>query len=164
MAVAANIEWKLEAAWVAVLTANADLASAAVRRFRNRTADVDEAYQIIVQAHSAQDEEFAVLSDYSAVLVDLRVMTFASTDATCETINDLLGACRDTCYGASLIEDLTNAVTGLNVYGALINTPTMNQDDAHRNVRLLTVEVHASARDSAVIENSSSSSSSSSTS
>ena len=162
MTVAANIEWKVEAAFVAVLGANADLASVAVVRFHDRS--VTPSYPcVVINCQGAGDEDWAVLRDFSRMLVDVTAMTYTAEDTTAASVNNTLGACRDTIYDPSIVEDLTNAVAGLTVWGAHVEAPMYAADDTDYRRRTITVTVHASARDLGVITDSSSSSTSSGT-
>ncbi len=145
MAVAADIEWKLEAAFIPVLGDAPDLAGTTIVRWQQ---DADITYpSIAVGCSGAVDEEGWAASDYNMAFVDLFIYTYVQDDPTGSIIKDLLGAVRDTVYGPTFVANLTGAVAGLTVYGILIEEPTVISDDARTRERTLTVTVHARARD-----------------
>lgn len=149
MAVSAQIEWKLETAFVAVLGDNADLSAARIVRADQATAtDADDRYPAItVRAGETVEEAWSALGDYSRSYVEITAYTYTRTDTTGATVAALLGGIRDTLYGATLATDLSDAVTGLTVHGVELTEPALILDADRTRSRALTVTVHASARD-----------------
>ena len=158
MPVSGNLEFKLEQAVMAVLATNAELAGITIRRFHDTTANTVEYPIIVVHCSGAGDEEWSVLADFSEAFVGVMCMTYAVVDTTSATVNDMLGAVRDTIYRPTFTDDLTGAVSGLTIYGAQIDGPSGNDDNNEVRVRTLTLKIHASAADIADETSSSSSS------
>ena len=154
MAVAGNFEWKVEAAFVTVLGESTDLTGVTIRRYNDITTPVTYP-SIVVRAGSTRNESWAPVSDFSNALVDLVILTRVydaitgdgTGDTTGSKIADYLGAVRDKLYEASIVADLTGAVTGLTVYGVVLEDEANIDDDNSTRVRVLTVRVHGSAQD-----------------
>jgi len=148
VAIAGNIEWKLEQAFVDVLAAADDLTTADVRRYRDaRTEPNYDNGAVTVACSGARDQSFAVRTNYAFALVELQCITYNRDDTQGVEVTDLLGAVRDKIYSDSFILDLTGAVSGLIVYAVLIEDPTLNLDTNRLRRRSLTCTVHARAQD-----------------
>ena len=150
MAVSGYIEWKLEAAFVAVLAARLDLAGVRVCRANDATEPgADDMYPAIaVLARGAQDEDWSALADYQRVYMDCECKTYSREDTTGSGLRDLVGGVRDAVRATGFTARLTGAVPGLTVHGAVIDEPTYDGDGEDRvRSRTVTVTVHASARD-----------------
>ena len=148
MAVSANLEWKLEEAFVTVFGENTDLAGIRIVRARDTSAISGDRYPCIaVGCTGASDTDWSSRQDYEQAYMECSAITYARTDTDAASVNELLGAMRDSVYASTFITRLTGAVTGLTVYGAVIDEPALIDDDSRRRVRSLTVKVYASAQD-----------------
>ena len=153
MAVAANIEWKVESALITVLGTKTDITSVARIARRGDAATVaSTAYYpvVVVGCSGAAEEPFSALGDYSLCYVEIACMTYArgaGNDSTGSQVASLLGAVRDALYSATMVADLTGAVTGLTVLGIKIEDPGTREDDDEIRSRTLLLRVHARARD-----------------
>ena len=145
MAVAANIEWKVETALISVLDALADLAACNVVRGGDSSAEPDYPC-VVVSCGGARDEDWAVLSDYSYMLVDVTVITDTKDDVDGQLATRYLGACRDAVYAAGFVLSLTNAVSGLTVHGVTVEDAMAEVTNETRfRRRSMTLGIHATA-------------------
>lgn len=149
MAVAADIERKLEDAFIARLAANTDLSSARIAREDVATAVAAASRYpcVTVRCDATAEEPWSDRKNYSHSYVEITAYTYTRTDTTGATAAALLGAVRDTLYGATLVSDLSAAVSGLTVFGVVCEDPVTISDDDRRRVRSVTVKVLATARD-----------------
>lgn len=147
MAVAANIEWKIETAVMSVLDDRADLATVTVVRGGDATAEPDYPC-VVVTCTDARDEDWANLKDYTYALVSLQAITDTKDDVTGQEATRIIGACRDAAYAAGFVLNLTNAVSGLTVHGVTIEDAVGNTVNETRfRHRSMTLGIHATASD-----------------
>jgi hypothetical protein len=143
MPILSQIEWRIEGAWIAVLT---EELAVTVRRFNDLTAESDLPF-VTVHCESSECPD----DDLGTDQVELNISAYTSTDKdgdlTGEALHDLLGQIRDI-IRSEPETDLSNAVSGLHVYNTKnLSTRIPPIDGTRERVGAISISHYATCTD-----------------
>lgn len=137
-----NIEFQLEAAFVTVLTAAANMTGCTIRRWSDASGAI--AYPIcLVHCNGSGEPEFSLNQGYDEAFVEIQIRTYKEDDKSTAIANGYLAAARDVFRSAGLAAALKVAQSTLEVYSVTQEGKTATIDDDKLHIRTLTLKIYA---------------------